>query len=343
MASRGALRAFHHQIGFAFRRLKHSSPAFASTLLPAIRSVQTGIDECAPQVARGGHAMWPPWRGKKRSRQQQQQQPQQLSTDSTTVLFPNGSLGQLGMVWSSRALKQHNTDETGVPQEEDDEVISLTETWDDSVVSVDACSKTRKHSRKPRVGRRAKARTHLERFYHEHARASIAAVNESSGLAPMGFLTALIEGMEQDVEEDHAGLPALGGSQSQDIQSDVDQTIMTPAATSEAEGAGADLAGTGGIEAFAMEPFEVKFLKRAGTSLGVAFNILWDGLLVTWVGEEGLVGMWNRGCDVELQVRSGDKVISSNGNYDPESMIEGFSRLGPHRLQVLRGPFDVEG
>jgi len=226
-----------------------------------------------------------------------------------------------------------------MPQE-DDEVISLTETWADSAANEGVSKSTKKHSRKPRTGRRAKARARLEEFYCQRACVANSVVNESSNLAPLGFLTALIEGMEEDSLEDHAQLLARGGSHVDSVPKDTDENSVSSCGQSE-EASDADLVVPQNA-ANSIQPFEVRLFKRTGASLGVAFNIVRDGLLVSWVGDEGLAGIWNGICDVEMQLRNGDKVIGSNGSSDPKLMLESFSRLGAHRLQVLRGPFDPE-
>ena len=312
----------------------------AATLLPAIRSVRTGIQECGPRVSSGhANAKWPPWKGTKRSRHQQQHQPQQLRSNTSVERSASACLAQLDGDWLGRTLKQHDTNETGMPQE-DDEVISLTETWADSAANEGVSKSTKKHSRKPRTGRRAKARARLEEFYCQRACVANSVGNESSSLAPLGFLTALIEGMEEDSLEDHAQLLARGGSHVDSVPKDTDENSVSSCGQSE-EASDADLVVPQNA-ANSIQPFEVRLFKRTGASLGVAFNIVRDGLLVSWVGDEGLAGIWNGICDVEMQLRNGDKVIGSNGSSDPKLMLESFSRLGAHRLQVLRGPFDPE-
>jgi hypothetical protein len=68
-----------------------------------------------------------------------------------------------------------------------------------------------------------------------------------------------------------------------------------------------------------------------------------DGLLVSWVGDEGLAETWNNMCDRTSQLRNGDKVCVCNGITDPELMLEGFLKgSAAFRLQVQRGPFDPE-
>ena len=62
-------------------------------------------------------------------------------------------------------------------------------------------------------------------------------------------------------------------------------------------------------------------------------------MLVDWVGDDGLIGIWNCKCDGEMQLGRGDKVVDSNGISDPNHMLESFRELGAFRLQVRRGPY----
>ena len=89
--------------------------------------------------------------------------------------------------------------------------------------------------------------------------------------------------------------------------------------------------------------FEVRLYRRAGASIGIAFNVLDDGLLITWVSVEGehLASIWNAMSAQEVQLKTGDKISCCNGITAPESMVKGIaSGCGPLRLTIQRGPFE---
>jgi len=238
-----------------------------------------------------------------------------------------------------KVLRQQDTNETGIPEAEDDDVISLTESWADSSVSSGALSaKRRKHSRKPRAGRRARARAHFEEMCRQQANAAFTARNEASGMVPMVFLETLAECMEEDTIDDQGQplepnfLKAEGifeyGQQAEDV---------TPEANDCEVAAGSDLGCCG------TAVFEARLFKRDGVRFGMAFNTLRDGLLITALDEEGLAGIWNRMCEAAQELRVGDKVVSCRGHTDPELMLqEFFNASGAFRLDVRRGPFQPE-
>ena len=168
MSSREALRAFHHQIGFAYRRLKQGSPALAAMLRPATRTLQTGIRDCGHSVAPGGQAKWPPWEKSTRC-SQQRKCCKQIDVQSSMADPCQMNTHTIHVGSNHKVLKQHDTNETDIPAAEDDDAISLTESWADSSVSAGALSaKRRTYSRKPRAGTRGSSghqRPILENLY----------------------------------------------------------------------------------------------------------------------------------------------------------------------------------
>ena len=161
-ANRGALRAFHHQLGFATRHLKRDCPKIAAEILPATRGLHKHIARLAPEMpGRGSSAKWPPW-GKAGRRAW----PPRFLDEDEAEHMPrrectcNDKEGVEAL--TSRVLKQQNTDETRLPMEEpapDSISIRMTESWlDGPVLRGSGTEHVRHHSRQPRCGRRARAR-----------------------------------------------------------------------------------------------------------------------------------------------------------------------------------------
>jgi hypothetical protein len=96
--SRGALRAFHHQLGFACRRLRHGCPTIADELLPATQELQKKIVQFSHRIPnKGNSCKWPPWRQHKQEQQQQRKAmadlgsmpiPEEMGHDHGTSALP---------------------------------------------------------------------------------------------------------------------------------------------------------------------------------------------------------------------------------------------------------------
>ena len=116
--------------------------------------------------------------------------------------------------------------------------------------------------------------------------------------------------------DDPAQLFAHCGSRAECApEEDGDSSGLTSAAASDViDWAGdAKVAGIDSAEDAARESsFEVRLFKRDGASLGLALDIMSDGLLVSWVGDQGLADTWNRMCARESQLSEGDKIIACN-------------------------------
>ena len=318
MSSRGALHAFHHQIGYAYRRLKQGSPVLAATLQPAIQAVQVGIATGGHRLSVGGHAKWPPWRNR-------------VSHPQVQIATPMQDVAPKAHVWSkitSKTLRQHDSNETGIPGDGDDEVVSLTETWAESIdTRQDAPGRLKTHSRKSRRGRRAKTSAHLEMMVRAQSSAWQSANTE--GNVPMALLGTLIECMEEDLQCD----ACEGSDGEQQLANSFSDRVDEGAQDPELE----ELPVPARIE-----EFEVRMHRKTYTSLGMAVNVLKDGLLVSWCSdaEDCLVGIWNAMGAEAVQLRAGDKITSCNGISDPEQILGCVSSgLGALRMQVRRGPF----
>ena len=70
-------------------------------------------------------------------------------------------------------------------------------------------------------------------------------------------------------------------------------------------------------------------------------NFLEVALPIRDLYEEGLAGTWNALHKPDLQLRSGDKIVSCNGFTGPESMLDCIAQWDTCalKLKVLRGPF----
>ena len=195
---RGALRAFHHQIGYAVRRLRHGCPVMAGELLPTVHELQKKIVQISPRVADGGcEVKWPPWRQNKLKQLRQQHQPQQEVECNFLGAEADDN------IVTKRALQQHDTDETCFTEGGGD-IISDTETWADgaSLLDVLSAASQRHHSRRPRTSRRARSRAHQQEFVEQVALA--ARGSDAANVATWSqSMVALLECLEEDAGIDH--------------------------------------------------------------------------------------------------------------------------------------------
>ena len=122
---RGAIMAFHNQIGYAFRLLKRRHKVLAAEVLPASHDLRQKVSHMiaehpGPRI----DTSWPSWKGK------------QVNNEAARLHSAGLSL---------RKLEVHNTDSTMPP----DDSGSDTETWTDGwLISTEhnaqpqACQKT---------------------------------------------------------------------------------------------------------------------------------------------------------------------------------------------------------
>ena len=167
----GALRAFHHQVGYAYRRLRQDCPVMSAHLLRALRKLQTEIARLCLEVA-------------------------EVET--------KGHGAPSGRIWISRcpdchkALQQHDTDETCYTKG-GETAISDTESWTDATSLLENVSTTahRRHCRKPRTDRRAKHLMHQQEFAQQVAFAARDCT--VAGGSRLHARTALLECLAEDL------------------------------------------------------------------------------------------------------------------------------------------------
>ena len=297
---RGAVIAFHNRIGFAFRRLKREHKLLAAELLPASKVLRQKVSHAiAEHPPTRIDTSWPSWQGKQ--------------VDSETVSLHAGSL-------TKRKLEIHNTDSTMPPEDS----CSVTEAWPDSS-SFGGSARSGKHSRKPRRGRRAKARAHSKLFEDTRAQClqfESAALGESNWTSTLG---TLLECMEEDMYGDCSASAVLahsGGNADQEI--DVQSLLSDPEETCPD--------GT---------HFEVRLYKGGMVSLGLSVNQTADGeaLHISSVLPDGLVDSWNAKCSKESQIHNGDRIVRVNACSNFEDMMGEITKIGDKILEVVRGPF----
>lgn len=322
---RGALRAFHHQVGYAARRLRQSCPVMCLKVLPAVQKLQLKVKELAPAADENGcDVKWPAWC---------------CSGDRETC-----------PTVTKRILQQHDTSTTAAT-EGDVQTISETESWVDGSIllgNLSNCTVSRRHhSRKPRTSRRSKSRLHQ---FECAQQVSMAAHESRSALGDAGHqqLSVLLECLEEDLHLDgygddcynvcHAAEDACPSQQEDDaaaLSSDLN-------ADSDAESGAAPGINLTRDAAIAHDCFTVKIIKPQGVSLGLSLQQQASGLLVERVLLDGVVALWNSKSKVTQQVATYDKIVSVNGSTDSEQMLSYCSASGSLTLEVLRGPFEEE-
>ena len=189
--------------------------------------------------------------------------------------------------------------------------------------------------------------------------AFLSARGGSDNMAAMGFLGALVESMEEDL--DHGWWdgcrPVRTGTEDASSQSgeDIAQELIAQAHCFCDAGSAEPVAKDSVAEQEQEEDeipelaaahisgheFEARMIKKPGESLGLSVNIVGDALLIQDCFEEGLAGSWNSMSTSSLQLKVWDKIISCNGNADPSAMLSCIAQGGSCaiRLRVLRGPF----
>jgi hypothetical protein len=225
---RGALRAFHHQVGYAMRRLRHGCPVLAGELLPAVHELQKKIVHISPAVAeKGCDCRWPPWRRPTTETHQHRHPEQELEELQGSV-----SMAAPLLPLPKRSFQQQDTEETCL-NGGDTQTISETEPWADGSSLLDNLSafSPRRHSRRPRRGRRAKSRRHQQECDEQVAMAVRRCDGPSADFWSRSMAT-LMEFMEEDLDLDvgRFGSPLVGTNRSNYSAEDNDSN-RTPATT----------------------------------------------------------------------------------------------------------------
>ena len=149
---RGALQAFHHEINYAFRKLRGNAPTVAAALRPHTQQLQKALMEVGGHTLPSPSAHWPPWQSSKKK-----QLPAKSGADHIAGVVPEIVAPSVS---KPRVLAQHSTEETAVPTEDGPHSCSDTASWQGSFEE----ERRKRHSRKPRSGRRAKSRLHNGSF-----------------------------------------------------------------------------------------------------------------------------------------------------------------------------------
>ena len=186
MAShRGAVQVFHNQIGFALRRLKRGHKSLAAEILPATRELRQKVSTILSQdFDLGANARWPPWRGQPHFNQRLQ------------PLVSNP--GEVPC--KKRQLEVHASDTTMLPEES----CSETEQWSDTASLSSSAPASgpvprRRHTKRPRRGRRAKSRAHSQMFAEISSRVSIDDGSSGHEAVWASGLGSLLECMEENL------------------------------------------------------------------------------------------------------------------------------------------------
>ena len=292
---RGALRAFHHQVGYATRRLLQSCPVMSKKLLPTVRTLQVKVKELSPVAAENGcEVKWPTWSGS-------------VDCEARSTV-------------TKRRLQQHDTGTT-CATEDDVQTISATESWVDGSVLLDNLSNSsrshRRHSRRPRTGRRSKSRLHQLEFTQQTQLVSRESAFASDSVGQQQ-LSALLECLEEDLHldsfgDDHRSLH--GATEDAPLaRQDEDEAALRADGDAERDMASAMQLPTD-VDTLP-EVFSVTVIKPRGVTLGVSLQQQNSGLLVEQVLPDGVVALWNSQCRSERQVVARDRIVSVNGSTD---------------------------
>ena len=369
--SRGALHAFHHQLGLAIRHLKRDCPKVAAEILPTPRELHRHIARLAPEtLGRGSSAKWPPWR----KPGQHAQSPQFLDEEGAEHRRDGTCNYEENFVApTSRFLKQQDTDETRLPAEGPDlDSISMTESWlDGSVRLGSGAQHVRQHSRRPRYGRRAKARRNQEEYERSSARdARESAFADASSDWPLNMMTALLQTLDEDSCETYQNLGhrhhSCSDERSQCSSSEEDAAAASGEATEHAECGLAQVAGpnysnrpspsfeatlsevseklndSSALQGSLHEKFIIKVIKPAGVSMGMSVEEAGEGMLVNGIFDGGLIDLWNQKCQSCERLAQFDRIVAANVSRDFESMLDSVMGRGQIVLKVLRGSFERE-
>lgn len=128
-AHRRAVIAFHHQLGFAFRRLRLSHDWLVRELLPVAKLLQKTISiQLVQEFAARDGAKWPRWR------------PRAVDHGKKHCNLAKDMFGDVtGELLTTRKLMAHDTEETMAPELSCSETESWAESW------AGAATRERKH------------------------------------------------------------------------------------------------------------------------------------------------------------------------------------------------------
>ena len=317
---RGALRAFHHQVGYAVRRLRQGCPVLSVKLLPAVRALQHKIVEVSPIVPEESCSVkWPPW-GRKF-----EELPEHPNGTSATPESVDQSMSM-----TKRALRQHDTDTTCATGADD--VVSDTEAWTDgsSFMGDFSIACHLQHSRKPRKGRRAKSKLHQLAFAEQVAMAA-RECSASSGSSWNQPMATLLECLEEEFAAEHCMFQKLPS----DEDAEADSSMSHESVISQ--------------NAFALESvpmaertFMVEMVKPSGTSLGLSLQEYEEDLLIERVLPGGAVDVWNSQREVGYPVSNLDRILRINGITGSQRMLDACRSSGQLVLEILKGPFQAK-
>ena len=301
---RGAVMAFHNRIGYAFRQFKREHRQLAAEVLSASKELRQKVSHViAENPPARIDTSWPRWKGKK--------------TNNETTILESPHVGST----TRRKLEVHNSDSTTAPEDS----CSVTEAWSDSS-SLHGSLCSRRHSRKPRRGRRAKARAHSKLFEDTKSQGfqlESPALGESRWTGTLGTLS---ECMEEDIYGDCSdifeGIAHPG----------VDRGLQLDAKIDADDPKKANPDGT---------HFEVRLCKSDMVSMGLSIHETAEGdaLHISSVLADGLVDSWNAKCSEDSRIHDGDRIVRINACSNFQDMMGEIMKTGDNVLEVIRGPF----
>ena len=315
--SRGAIKAFHHEINYALRKLRGNAPAMAAILAPYTSQLQMMLIQAAPSILPKPAANWPD--GRKKT----QDQVQHSSMDATCTVAAQGlpdqpkhSTGD-----ANHLLKAQDSDETTMPMQRDVQSCSDTETWG-------SASPHRRHSRKPRCGRRAKAGLHAKNFEH-CSRAASMENNVGVGSASSWNITleALIETLDESLDDNR---PCMVNAGSSSEDSGEDSVVDV---------------GSESLEEIMPTPldsgtcFAIEVCKGRQEPLGISLEQHAEAIVVSRIFASGAIAR-SRSRDTSLpNIAEGDLLLSVNGATDMDSIMSGIFSSTSLKIECMRGPY----
>lgn len=316
---RGAIKAFHHEINYAVRKLRGNAPAMACLLEPYTKQLQKMLNQAAPDILpKAPTVQWPDWH--KRGHVQQNRMDAAAEVAAHSVPLP----AEVGIPQATRMLKKQETEETALPARSDADSCSDTATWDSAPAA-------RQHSRKPRRGRRAKARLHAQSFEQSSRAAFMEQQGEVGGASASSWnmtLTALIETLDDSLSDCGHCIESVGCSfDEQDahgsgIDSPADELSEEAMPTCLDQGAA----------------FAIEVCKLREEPLGVSLEEHAEAIVVSKVFVVGAIAR-TKLQDVSAPcIEEGDVLLSINGATDMASMMRIIFRSTNLTIECKRGP-----
>lgn len=306
-------------MNYAFRKLRGNSPAMAFIVAPYTAQLQKVLVQEAPNILPKPAAHWPDWRKKSDVREDGVRAARPFPAEDPTSHAEEG--GSLAV----RVLRKQGTDDTTLPMQSDAQSCSDTETWTSSPSS-------RRHSRKPRRGRRAKARLHAQHFEDCSRTSYMQQAGEAAGGFPSGWnvtLGALIESLDASSGDEGIGRDFLGCfSVEQDGHDSADDSAADPGNASSEE-----------IVPNNGSTFVMEVRKRMQEPLGMALEEHADAIVVSKVFSSGAVASTRSQDNILPSIMEGDVVLSVNGATDMESIMSVIFSSTDLRIEYRSGPY----